>query len=648
MTTRRSVTSTTSQKVNLPKWAVLVEPEEEVGIEPVTLHDEEAYIRTRCYHEASRFLDEAWEQTLHEASSRVRENIMPTTRSTKTMNPNNSSKSSQSLLGKRSLSEVNSNEITETIEKENTGESPPEDNIDSIASLRNQFTIDTSWSAAHDAGSALLLPLNLLSGPSNALDRLAWMKRLVDTARRRNTASQSGAGAVIWLQRGPPSLWVTEILRQLLLLEPVGQNRGSGLKQLSAIEAIKVWCRSTTRFKYIQIYFDMQSVNTATTPSFPPVNHFLSWLAHVRANHGVPFSAVVLESSGPRRHDLCSYEQGTDGLIVNRQCLEHSTQLVKNMFSNPLVSDLVVVLFQNNNDDSMDRADDSLWSIFESTGSAVLVITEWKRRLANFLASPGSFLALHWETWLKKERRRLDWMSYPQNLEKFRMLSDDSPSSVLDKWREEAMTKRTMASVAWQIQHIVMNNCAITPTSFDIWKSIVDRKPFIQPIARVLSISRENKSSPHLLDSLNELVILIENCSNVQEVSRCLNSYKRVWETHWKSLPLFDPPHIFAHATQPRRDLVEGLSDAGKYGYFGIVIVAGLLYSFLNHRVSIGALEWMQSFLEETKLDESEASAFFSIGVNILKIHGLIRERRAAGRSEGTFEKTAVVFSSGA
>eukprot|EP00977_Amphora_coffeiformis_P005228 scaffold1117_cov167-Amphora_coffeaeformis.AAC.22 len=597
------------RSVSLPKWATLVTHAPSVGEEPLSLVEEEAYVRTRCYHEASQALDRAWKQTLERSSSsEIHPNIFNTKKEP------SCDETSRHPPRKRSRTESGLHGETVT------------HNVDPATDIQQKFSMKPQGNFRQQ-----MLPLHLLSGPTNALDRLAWMKHLVDSARRETD------GAIIWLQRGPPSTWVTEIIRQLYIMEPPSET--VGLKQLSVIENLERWCRSTQNFRSIQIFLDAQTVGSTA----PPMNQFLNWLAHIRSAHRVPFSVILFESSGLRRHDLCSHAQVNDGIVLHRHALATPTILLTETLLNPLVADMIPVLFQG----ETANGNTSLWSLFESTGSTVLALAEWKRLLANFLSTPGSFLTLDFGVWMSN--RRLDWILEPKHLELSKIFTDSGFD--LDAWRGDAMTKRTMAVLAWQVRHIVAHDCRAHPPT-ELWKNIADRKRFVEPVAKARALAAANNQNSRLLAPLNELIVLLDNCPNLYEILQCLDFIEDDWSTFADNLPLRVPLTGQSRLAQPRRDLVEGLLVDEDEDVNGLSSVPGILYSVFNHRVSVSLSEWMQSFIDDERasqqMDPSEAVATFSVGINFLKIQGLIRERRAGGKTDTIFEKTAVVFSSGA
>lgn len=605
--------------MSLPKWATLVPHAPNVGEEPLSLIEEEAYIRTRCYHEASQALDRAWKQTMERSSSEILPNISNTEKECLDETSHQGRKRSRTETDVHSgaSSHENENKNDYTVDRHNVNE---------IFSIRQRFTMKPQRSFCHQ-----LLPLHLLSGPTNALDRLAWMKHLVDSARRRTD------GAIIWLQRGPTSTWVTEIIRQLYVMEPPIET--IGLKQLSVIENLERWCRSTQRYRFVQIFLDAQTVGSTA----PPINQFLGWLAHIRSTHRVPFSVVLFEPSEIRRHDLCSHVQGNDGFVLNRYASAPPTFLLTETLLNHCVADMIPVLFQ----EETVNGNTSLWSLFESTGSTVLALAEWKRLFANFLSTPGSFLILNFKVWISN--RRLEWILEPKHLDMSRVFIDSGFN--LDAWQGEAVIKRTMAVLAWKIRHVVAHNCRADPPT-DLWKNILDRKRFIEPVAKARALAAATDTqSPRLLASLNELIVLLDNCPHLHEILQCLDFIEHDWSTWADSLPLRVPLAGQSRLAQPRRDLAEGLMDDGEADVNGISSVPGVLYGVFHRRVSVSLSEWMQSFTDEWAshyVDVSEAIAYFSVGVNFLKVQGLIRERKAGGKHETIFEKTAVVFSSGA
>ena len=48
----------------LPRWATLIPRAPSAGHDPVSLAEEEAYVRCRCFHQASRTLDAAFQASL--------------------------------------------------------------------------------------------------------------------------------------------------------------------------------------------------------------------------------------------------------------------------------------------------------------------------------------------------------------------------------------------------------------------------------------------------------------------------------------------------------------------------------------------------------------------------------------------------------
>ena len=355
-------------------------------------------------------------------------------------------------------------------------------------------------------------------------------------------------------------------------------------------------------------------------------------------------------------------------MVLHRLALPSPTTLLKDLLltnhHHGMITDLATVLFPTeatvpeNNDDGDDDGGSTLsavaplWTTFDSTGSTVLALLEWKRRLANHLSSPGSFLTLDCDTWLCKERRRLEWMLSSKHLQLTRILKDGSAFD-LANWREQARVKRGMSVLSWQIRHVVVQRCRLQPPTVDLWKNLTDRKPYLEVLTKARSAAaldkRSSSCSSLLVAALNELIILLENCTNLRDVMNCLDAYHQDWSDCAQQLPLRLSINEFPRPAQPRRDLVEGLHNDMEAA--DISSVPGTLYRFLNHRVSIGFSEWMQLFSDQPiclDLDPSEAVAFFSTGVNMLKVQGLIRERKMAGRNDPVFEKTAVVFSSGA
>jgi hypothetical protein len=609
-----------------PKWATLLTPKESGEGEPFSFTDEEAYVRTRCYHEASRALDRAWEHTLEDASSKIHLALMKDC-------DNTEQRESGLPLRKRRRAQ-------ESQHNQREGDPPVHEsrpaNGSNAAMFRGRFALRTD-----PIMPPKMLPVYLLTGPSSPLDRLAWMRTLVAIAKR------DSKGAVVWLQQQGSGVqpWATEMLRQLLVLDQaVGQSK---IKQLSAAEALQVWCRSTSRFQHIQVYLDVQAISSTSSA---PVHRLLHWMAHLRSNYGVPLSVVVLESSGVRRDDLCSFEQGSDGIYLQRHVLPTPKHVLTRLLSDRLIFDILPVLLDERTDSYSHSS--NFWSTFTTTGSVVQAVLLWKRRLGRYLSTAGSFLTLNWETWLVDERRRLHWMLHPQHVLDSCLLTGSV--DVLPGWRQQAAVKRFMACLGWQLRFVVAYQCQGSASS-DMWTAIADHRPYLEVLARVRGeiVGKETGGlDERLEDSINELVVLLDNCRNLQEILQALDHYEEEWQQHLANLPL--RVEIVGHgrqkASQPRRDLVDGLFGIpSRYESSDLVNVSGNLYVFLKHRVSIAFNDWLDLFMNANEIgDEAQAFALFCAAINFLKVQGLIRERRGAGRAESIFEKTAVVFSSGA
>ena len=593
-------------KVVLPKWATLVQHAPSVGRDPVPIDQEEAYVRTRCYHEASRTIDQAVKKVLDQGAGDVTAAIQNSV----------TNNDGQPPPAKKTRMDGNIHEAPR-----NRG--APND----MASIFPLFALGPPQTF-----QSALLPVYLISGPPNPLDRLAWAKHLVDSAQRETK------GAVVWLQGGPPTSWVTELIRQLLILEPLQQT--IGFKGLSPIENLQLWCRSSQRFGFIQIYLDVQTIGS----SAPPVNEFLNWLASVRSEERLPFSVVLLEASGMRRHDLCAYEQGDGAFLVKRLVLRPASALMRESLLWPSVSDLLTVLFTNNEDNDENMP---LWSTFEATGSFVAAVLEWKKRLAEFLSSPGAFLLLDWHSLLSRERRRLEWMLSKEHVGLSQILNE--PTYDVSRFREAAVVKRNMSVLSWRLRHIVAYDCKLA-FQRDRLTKLQDHLPYLRLAAACRKERGLGGGTCSLLDATNEIIVVLDKCSNLGEILQCLDYHQRCWMQVMNTLPLKRPVESTFRPAQPRRDVSEGLLTPYNEAK-GLSSVPGILFSALRNRVSITWSDLIEYFISDpicATLDPQEVIAYFSVGVNNLKAQGLIRERKAAGKNEAIFEKAAVVFCSGA
>jgi hypothetical protein len=224
----------------------------------------------------------------------------------------------------------------------------------------------------------------------------------------------------------------------------------------------------------------------------------------------------------------------------------------------------------------------------------------------------------------------------------------------LPGWRQQAAVKRFLACLGWQLRYVVAYQCQGSASS-DVWSSITDHRRYLEVLVRIRRevVGMERRGlCESLVDKINELVVLLDNCGNLQEILQALDHYEGEWQQHLETLPL--RMELVGQSqqmpSQPRRDLTDGLFGTPiRYESSDLANISGNLYVFLKHRVSIAFNDWLNLFMDTNGTDdEARAFALFCASINFLKVQGLIRERRGAGRAESIFEKTAVVFSSGA
>jgi hypothetical protein len=601
-------------KVLLPKWASLVEHDPSIGEDPVSIQEEEAYIRTRCYYETSRAIDRALTESLDHLAT----NVIGAIGRTEGCNHSSTDEGSPPTSKRARLDIPNGQSQKSTKNTNMTSES-------SLSiSLKQKFAFTPSRTF-HPS----LLPVHLVSGPLNLLDRLAWTRHFVETEQRQSK------GAIVWLQSGPPTMWVTETIRQILVMEPLRQTTGT--KGISPLENLQLWCRSTLKFSFIRIYIDIQTVAS----SVPPVNQFLNWLANARSSEGIPFSVVLFETVGIRCHDICAYEQGSDGFLINRHVLGSADSLIRHCLTNKLVTDAITVLLESH---GKKEANVPLWALYESTGSFVNALLEWKKRLADYLSSPGTFLMLDYGTWLVKERRRLTWMLSKEHLRLVGILKDARSS--LSEWQNELRYKRTLAVLSWKLRHLVVGSKCNLPNGDVAPKVSECCKSYLELVAEFRNDLDSEQQD--VLASTNELIILLGSCSSNGEMLQCIQYYQHMWTDLVNRIPLRHPITRPFRLARYRRDVADGMLATNEAT--GVVSIVSILFNALRNRVTISLSEWLESVLDEmgTTLPQHKIVAYFCVGVNCLKVQGLVRERRIAGRKEPIFVKAVVVFCSGA
>jgi hypothetical protein len=169
-----------------------------------------------------------------------------------------------------------------------------------------------------------------------------------------------------------------------------------------------------------------------------------------------------------------------------------------------------------------------------------------------------------------------------------------------------------------------------------------------------------DKSNQQMRDCINELIVLVDSCATVSDVYNCVNHIVEQAATRCNKVmhvaTTLDCTWLSLTA-QPRRHTTQALLDSNeslksKKRKLGDDDFSspGLVYRAMQDRLSLGINEWFSDFkqLEKHSGDNRpDARMRFGYGIYALKQMGLVTEKKATGKSESMFDKSAIVWCSG-
>ena len=665
----------------LPSWARLRRPKT-LNVQPLSLAEEEHYLRTISYQQAARTLDAVLLETLQklgEPTLRLMEKLLVVKPGTE---------NDEQKVGHTNCKEVAANDFN--LNHDQTTEEEKEEHDDFDSYFRPIELPETYPS--------LLLPLLVLHAHVHLLDCYEWTRFLVETARSRwdrccTTWLRLPLGFVSsssQQQTQQQQSWIAaidEILRQCLRQEPVS-NQDSTTKPPArrdssiATQRLLEWAQSTAKFDSLVILLECSNLNDAYHVS--TIQTLLHWAAEQRALSGLPVSIVLLTSQSHEPAWNTSIAQGSIGWRIQQQALPTSQTTLQTFWQR---------LYKQHGDDLIwwclpdDLIQSLTTSFHEQHLSMVQFILQLKSSLAQSLfTQPGSFLLInskYTKDFNEQEedemndtaKRRLWFLLDPQAkrllLEQKRKKCDimTTPAEDLDCWIEQMETHRQRLTVVRQLESCYLQclqkskprqpkdrgiEQPLLLTTSPLLSATKEQttlsKDVIRELLTVLLRLREEESPLSSLRLfIHQFAIVIDQCLYVSDL---LFAFETVYKDFFNCLNQYfdDSNWVQPWSVHVRRQVVAGLVVENTVQQAATppstsLYVPGLLYRLMDNYVSIGQDDWFDKFYSaqsETN-DVPLAWNWFASGIYSLQALGLIKERRVAG-GKTVFDKTVVVW----
>ncbi|GKY98132.1 hypothetical protein MPSEU_000771000 [Mayamaea pseudoterrestris] len=330
--TTASVTSKKQQQ--LPSWAKLSRPQRRVD-DPLTLAEEEAYMRTKTYFESARLIDLTVNETLQQLLETT--NILQEIKDLALRYVHDASGANGGDEKMNHEQQKTSESLSQPINNQESNHPTSEDD-----DIWSRYKLDSS--KPQSRFDPLLLPVLTLDGPTHSLDRYEWMRVLVQACKQQLLQT-----SVVWLQSFatvsghgntsnnlPLSRLTEELTRQCLWQEHErnqDQNLPPTLTQAqlrscgNCSELLQQWARQTVHFHHgILVLVDAANATTS----------LLEWASEQRSLHGIPISIVLLSHSSATMlssgSNLLYYLQTHSDCLVQRKSLPSSQNVLQQVW----------------------------------------------------------------------------------------------------------------------------------------------------------------------------------------------------------------------------------------------------------------------------------------------------------------------------
>lgn len=612
----------------LPSFAKLIPPKRKNRLKkPLSLKEEEEYLRTRSYHCLARQLDFAVDETFEELSTSFHEAL-------DSMLQTQNESDEQSLSGETRAEAETSN--------------PPD-------SLSNNLF--DSFIIADPSKQSLpchLLPILALHAPPYLLDRQDWMRYLVQANKSKRPTC-----CTVWLRSNSAvnSSWQEELRRQCFVQEPDLPASLQNVDRKPITETLVEWAKHTCCFEEIVIFLEIDC-----DFSNPRLQDFVHWMAERRSIQGLPFNLVLLVPHGSgRRLDIWSTSQGS-GILIKHIHLPSSEEFVDKFSKNIFVRKEFPIIFPA----SMARELDETFE--EQNKSAIDLVRKLKDALAHIFSSHWSLLLAE-QACSSDDQSRIRWLLMSKEGRALAPWELSSERKSLQEWVHELHSHRRLGCISMQLDSFLRKHSMTRSvpllfisgrdydglnTSFhDVEKQLA--LEFIsQQRNRLANSSSDSSIRDRFLsqniDSLNELIILCAASKTLVDMLRSVARLHQMWSNH---ISVFASSKRLVAWTQirPRSQFLRGLVQGSRITKeFNLVATVGQMYELIEDRVSISQQEWFGLFRNTiaTELSQDEALTLFGYGCFHLKLCGLLNEktRAAQQKTEVRYEKAIVIWCS--
>lgn len=605
------------RSIELPSFAKLIPPRRRNRLKkPLSLEDEEEYLRTRSFYCLARQIDFAVEDTFAELSRPFDEAL-------------------DCMLQNHLKSEEQYTEPTDCLD------SSPEKRLD-------VFVIDEP---CRQAFSRELLPVLALHAPPYFLDRQDWMRHLVQANKTKRPTC-----CTVWL-RSTSALnasWQEELRRQCFVQEPDLPTSLQNVDKKPITETLVEWAKETCHFDEIVVFLDIDCDFSSSR-----VQDFIHWMTELRSIQELPFNLVLLVPHGVGRHlEIRSTAQG-NGIRMNHIHLPSSVTFLEKFCKNIYVRQAFPIIFPA-------RAVRGLQDTFEEQNkSCIHIIQKLKAILAHVFSNYWSFLLAE-QACVSDDRTRIRWFLNSPKGRALLPIEIKQDKQSLQKWLFELKNHRQLGCIAMQLNSLLRENVTkqSSPLLFllgrdqynglDMLFHEIEKKRalefLVQHRRRLASppsdASVNDTTSPQISDSLNELIILCAASMSHLDIIRNLLGLQEQWSDHISAFVSSEKFSAWTQ-TQPRSQFLRGFVQGPRCTKeLNLAATAAHMYALIENQVSISRHEWFGLFHNTVAagVSEQDALAFFGYGFYHLKLCGLLKARASTLKAEVRYEKAMVIW----
>ncbi len=590
--------------------------------EPLSLQEEEEYLRTRSFHCLARKLDFAMEETLKELSVPFHD-----------------------ALDRLLQAQQECEEHTLSAETKSTTEAsnPPGSNSDDVY---DYFLVPDP---SKQRFSRHLLPILALHVPPYLLDRQNWIRHLVKANRRNRPRC-----CTIWLHSNSAtnSSWQEDVRRQCFVQEPHLSSSLQSVERKAITPTLLKWAERTNTFDEIVVFLEIDC-----DFSDSKLQDFVHWLSEKRSNQQLPFNLVLVVPHGNGRQLEIESSSRGNGFRISHVRLSSTDAVVDTFSTNIFVRNNFPIIFPARMTRDLDEA------FQEQDKSAIAVVRTLKAYLTQVFSSPWSFLLAEKDC-SADDQSRIRWFLEIEKGNALAPLELTRSGKSLQAWLCELQSHRRQGCISMQLDSLLRKHVSkrSVPLLFLPGKryegletpmhEVEKQRAFefilhhrncfaSDPISDTQSLSKTN-------ELLNELIILCSASVTHLDMIGSVARLHQVWSNHI-SVFVSSEGSPAGSQIQPRRQFICGLVHGIRVTKeLNLVAMVGQMYELIEDRASITNEEWFGIFLNTVAADFSHTDALimFSYGIFHLKLCGVLKEKTRAinQKAEVQYEKVIVIW----